>query len=140
MTFEGQYLTYLEYKDLIEGEGGSAMAEMPFNLLEFECRRKIDIRTQNRLVNLEESEIPDEVKLCEFLMINKISSYNETVSQTGNNMIKSENIDGYSVSYVTGNEALEVTKNKEQELENIMEDILMNVIVNNEHIMYLGVN
>ena len=37
MTFEGQYLTYKEYTDL----GGSQIGEMPFNLLEFEARRKI---------------------------------------------------------------------------------------------------
>lgn len=133
MEFSKQYLTYEEYRRL-----GGTIDLMPFNLLEFECRRKIDIRTQNRLVNLEKDEIPDEVKLCEFLMINKMSSYDDVIFKTGNNMIKSENIDGYSVSYVTGTEALEVTKNKEQELENIMEDTLMNVVVNDEHIMYLG--
>ena len=68
MTFEGQYLTYLEYKSLIEGEGGSAMAEMPFNLLEFEARRQIDIRTFNRLKD--SKDIPQEVKLCEYTLIN----------------------------------------------------------------------
>ena len=46
MTFEGQYLTYAEYQEL----GGSAIGEMPFNLLEFEARRRIDEPTHNRLV------------------------------------------------------------------------------------------
>ena len=44
MEFEGQYLTYEEYIDL-----GGTLDLMPFNLLEFEARRKIDIRTQSRL-------------------------------------------------------------------------------------------
>ena len=42
MTFEGQYLTYAEYQEL----GGSAIGVMPFNILEFEARKQIDIRTQ----------------------------------------------------------------------------------------------
>ena len=42
MTFEGQYLTYAEYTEL----GGSAIGEMPFNLLEFEARKKIDLKIQ----------------------------------------------------------------------------------------------
>ena len=66
MTFEGQYLTYAEYQVL----GGSAIGQTPFDLLEFEARRKIDLKTFNRLVGI--TEIPQEVKLCEFKMINSI--------------------------------------------------------------------
>ena len=69
MTFEGQYLTYAEYQAL----GGSAIGEMPFNLLEFEARRKIDIRTFNRIKELDSEEIPQEVKLCEYALINSIN-------------------------------------------------------------------
>ena len=68
MTFEGQYLTYAEYQEL----GGSAIGLMPFNLLEFEARRRIDIRTQNRLKDKE--NIPKEVKLCVYNLINTIIS------------------------------------------------------------------
>ena len=49
MTFEGQYLTYAEYLGL----GGSAIGETSFNLLEFEARNQIDLRTHNRLVDVE---------------------------------------------------------------------------------------
>ena len=137
MTFEGQYLTYLEYKDLVEGEGGSAMAEMPFNLLEFECRKKIDNRTQNRLVDVE--DIPQEVKICEFKMINVMSKANEKIETINDNTVKSENIDGYSVTYATQDEVKEILTIQEQEINNIMEDMLMNVVVNGVHIIYLGV-
>ena len=137
MTFEGQYLTYLEYKDLVEGEGGSAMAEMPFNLLEFECRKKIDNRTQNRLVDVE--DIPQEVKICEFKMINIMSKANEKIETINDNAVKSENIDGYSVTYATQDEVKEILTIQEQEINNIMEDMLMNVVVNGVHIIYLGV-
>ena len=66
MTFEGQYLTYAEYQQL----GGSAIGDMPFNLLEYEARKLIDARTFNRLKNQE--EILQDVKLCEYELINKI--------------------------------------------------------------------
>ena len=98
MTFEGQYLTYAEYTEL----GGSAMAEMPFNILEFEARRQIDIRTFNRLKDSE--EIPQEVKLCEYALINSINSFQETTNNVaGNGNIASENTDGYSISYIMKN-------------------------------------
>ena len=140
MTFEGQYLTYLEYKDLVEGEGGSAMAEMPFNLLEFEARRKIDIRTQNRLKDVDSKDIPQEVKLCEYKLINSLQEFasaTNSVSTGGN--IASENTDGYSVSYVTADKISEIVKSQSAELDDIIRTYLLNVIVNDEHIMYVGV-
>lgn len=138
MTFEGQYLTYLEYKGITESIGGSPMEEMPFNLLEFEARRKIDIRTQNRLKEVD--DIPQEVKLCVYNLINSIDSYVKTtynVSSNGN--VASENTDGYSISYITADRISEVVKSKNDELDDIIRTYLLGVIVNNEHIMYLGV-
>ena len=46
MEFTGQYLTYQEYLAL-----GGTLEEMPFNLLEFDARKRIDKRTLERLVN-----------------------------------------------------------------------------------------
>ena len=92
MEFSGQYLTYLEYTAL-----GGTLAEMPFNLLEFQSRKQIDIRTQQRLVN--ETTIPNEVKLCDFYLIGKIDTYLKSIDQAENSDIVSESIDGYSVSY-----------------------------------------
>lgn len=137
MTFEGQYLTYLEYKDIVESLGGSPMEEMPFNLLEFEARRKIDIRTQSRLKDV--IEIPQEVKLCEYNLINSIESYLKTTYEASNGNIASENTDGYSISYITADRISEVVKSKNDELDDIIRTYLLGVIVNNEHIMYLGV-
>lgn len=127
MEFDGQYLTYEEYKAL-----GGDLDLLPFNLLEFEARKAIDKRTQNRLKNIE--EIPEEVKLCEYKMINKLNSYNKALDNISG--VSSENIDGYSVSYTNSSEVL---TNKTSEMEGIMEDYLMNVVVNGTHIMYLGV-
>ena len=134
MTFEGQYLTYAEYQTL----GGSAIGDMPFNLLEFEARRKIDENTFNRLKNVE--EIPQEVKICEYNLINSINSFvtaTSNVSSNGN--VASESTDGYSISYLTANQISDVVKSKSAELEDIIRTYLLGVIVNDEHILYCGV-
>lgn len=131
MTFEGQYLTKQEYLDL----GGSAIEDMPFNLLEFEARRMIDMKTFNRLKDAE--EILQEVKLCEYELINKIRSYIDTSNTIGN--VASENTDGYSVSYITSDRISEVVKSKKNELDEIIRTYLLMVIYNDEHLMYIGV-
>ena len=133
MTFEGQYLTYQEYLTL----GGIEMGEMPFNLLEFEARRKIDIRTQNRLVGKE--EIPQEVKLCEYALINSINSYANTISTASSNSVASENTDGYSISYMTPNQVKDIVASKNDELNDIIRNYLLEVRYEGEHLMYVGV-
>ena len=132
MNFEGQYLTHAEYILL-----GGTLEEMPFNILEFEARKQIDLRTQNRLKN-EETQSQD-VKLCVFHLIEKINSYASTTKNASGN-ITSESIDGYSISYLTANQISEIVKSKNSELQDIMLNDLYGVIVNNEHIIYNGVN
>ena len=134
MTFEGQYLNYAEYQAL----GGSAIGEMPFNLLEFESRRQIDIRTFNRIKNTQ--TIPQEVKLCEYALINSIKDFiNATNSVANNGNVKSENTDGYSISYIGANEISEVVKSKNAEILDIIRTYLLGIIVDGEHAMFCGV-
>lgn len=134
MTFEGQYLDYAEYQAL----GGSAIGEMPFNLLEFEARRQIDIRTFNRLKDGE--EIPQEVKICEYALINAISDFtNATNSYANGGNVKSENTDGYSISYISAGEISDVVKSKQSEIDDITRTYLLGVVYNGEHLMYCGV-
>ena len=127
MTFEGQYLTYAEYQEL----GGSAIGEMPFNLLEYQARKEIDLRTHKRLVNVE--TIPDEVKLCSKHLIDVIVLY----QNENNRNISSETVGSYSVSY--GNNINEIIKNKNAELGDIILNDLYGLIVNGEHVIYTGV-
>ena len=131
MEFSGQYLTYNEYRAL-----GGTIDLTPFNLLEFEARRKVDERTQGRLKNV--VNIPQEVKMCVFALINSINSYGSSTEGNSKN-IASETTDGYSVSYVTGGTIQEMIKSKSVELNDIINTYLIGVIVNGEHIMYLGV-
>lgn len=88
MEFKGQYLTYTEYQDL-----GGTLKEMPFNILEFKARKQIDNMTFNRLTSLEKQK--QEVKMCEYELINKLEEYSKTADGTKT----SESTDGYSVSY-----------------------------------------
>lgn len=133
MEFKGQYLTYEEYRLL-----GGTLDITPFNLLEFEARKQIDLRTQSRLKNVE--DIPQDVKLCVYHLIEKINSYSKAInniSEGGN--IASESIDGYSISYVNASQIGEIVSSKNIELQDIMLSDLYGVIVNNEHIIYNGV-
>lgn len=128
MTFEGQYLTKEEYIAL---GGNPEIGDMPFNLLEFEARRKIDARTQNRLKNVE--TIPQEVKLCIYSLINTLQNY----INTQNRNVQSESVGEYSVSY--GGNIKEIVESKNAELDDIIIDYLYGVIVNGEHVIYNGV-
>lgn len=131
MEFSGQYLTYDEYKAL-----GGNLDITPFNLLEYEARRIIDNRTLQRLKGIE--IIPQEVKMCMFSLINTINNY-ANQGQTSKN-ISSESVGSYSVSYITGTQIQETINSKNAELTYIVLTYLTGVIVNGEHLVYLGVN
>lgn len=136
MEFEGQYLTYEEYKGL-----GGELDLMPFNLLEFEARRRIDIRTQNRLKDVDGGEIPQEVKICEYNLINSINGFANAMTNISNNgNVASFNSDGYSESYITPAQIQDVVKSKSAELDDIVRTYLLGVIFNDQHLMYLGVD
>ena len=70
--------------------------------------------------------------------MNVMSSYDEGLDSVSRN-IASENTDGYSVSYVTGSQIQEVLKTKSKEIDEIIMTYLTNVVINNEHILFLGV-
>ena len=129
MEFNNQYLTYEDYKSL-----GGTLDEMPFNILELKARQIINERTQNRLKNIE--EIPQEVKICVYDLIQIINKYNNSNNSTSSN-ISSENIDAYSVSYKSGTE---LTEEQKKQYDDVMETDLYGVIVDNTPILYLGVN
>ena len=127
MEFEGQYLTYQEYKAL-----GGTLDEMPFNLLEFNARKKIDERTFGRLVD--KGQEYKEVKLCIYNMIITLNSYSSYDMQ--NKAVSSESTDGYSISY--GTPAKTVIENKNSELEDVINSYLANVVIDNVPVLYRG--
>lgn len=127
MEFKGQYLTYQEYKAL-----GGTLDEMPFNLLEFNARMKIDERTFGRLIN--KGQEYKEVKLCVYNMITTLNSYSSYDMQ--NKAISSETTDGYSISYGTPQKS--TTEAKNSELEDIIDTYLSNLIVDDVRVLYRG--
>ena len=127
MEFKGQYLTYQEYKAL-----GGTLDEMPFNLLEFNARMKIDERTFRRLVD--KGQEYKEVKLCVYNMITTLNSY--SLYDTQNKAISSESTDGYSISYGTPQKS--ITEAKNSELEDVIDTYLSNLIVDDVSVLYRG--
>ena len=132
MEFEGQYLEFDEYEEL-----GGSLPETPFNILEFEARRKINERTFGRLKGIK--DIPLEVKMCTFALINTLNSYSMDSTSSRNKNIASESTDGYSVSYASGSQVREIVESKSVELNDIIMTYLLGVVVNNQHILYVGV-
>lgn len=132
MEFKEQYLSYNEYRLL-----GGTLDQMPFNLLEFEARKKIDERTQGRIKRAK--EIPQEVKICDYVLINSIVTYGANVIEQNSKNIISESTDGYSISYINASQIQEVIKSKNAELNDIITTYLTDIVINNEHVLYLGV-
>ena len=127
MEFKGQYLTYQEYQLL-----GGTLEEMPFNLLEFDARKRIDKRTFGRLVD--KGQEYKEVKLCIYNMIITLNSYSSYDTQ--NKAISSESTDGYSISYGTPQKS--TTEAKNSELEDIIDTYLSNLIADDVSVLYRG--
>ena len=132
MDFGNKYLTYQEYIAL-----GGTMSISSFELLEFNARSEIDLRTQNRLVDIQ--NIPTKVKLCMFNLIETINGYISESTEQGKSNIASESIDGYSISYVSPAQIKEIIISKRIELDDIMMTYLYGVIINNQAILYNGV-
>lgn len=132
MKFEGQYLSFDEYQAL----GGTLNDNNAFDLLEYEVRKKINLKTQNRLIN--ETTIPFDVKMCANKLINKVSFWAKNENKHNDN-IASESVGKWSISYITGNQIEETMEAHSSEIDDVIVEYLFGVIVNNEHILYLGV-
>ena len=131
MDFTNQYLTYEEYQDL-----GGTLEEVPFNELEYECEKIIDSMTQNRLKKT--NDIPQEVKMLENKMIQTLQTYYTSLNKAQGGL-SSENIDGYSVTYISSTQIRQLIEGKQESLRDLVSNYLFGVIVNNEHLLYCGV-
>ena len=127
MEFNDQYLTYQEYADL-----GGTLEETPFNLLEYEARKEIDERTQERLIG-KGNEYQD-VELCVYELIRKLNSYKKSDSRNKN--ISSESTDGYTVNY--GTQAEDTIKARKVELEDVIDTYLSNLKIDGVRVIWRG--
>ena len=90
------------------------------------------------MIGLRDIYVPSK-KFCSFnfyIISSFISSFND-VAKNGN--IKSENNDGYSISYISTSEISDIVKSRNDELNDIIKTYLLGVIINDEHIMFVGV-
>jgi hypothetical protein len=83
--------------------------------------------------------IPMEVKMCTFALINTLNTYSMDSTSSRNKNIASESTDGYSVSYASGSQVQEIVKSKSAELNEIIRTYLLGVVINGQHILYVGV-
>ena len=113
MEFENQYLTYEEYQEL-----GGTLEETPFDILELEAQKNIDKYTFGRLKDLKEQI--NEVKICEYKLIELLDTYNSYSNQ--NKLGYTENTDGYSISYSGASE--NVSKAKINDIKGIIKTYL----------------
>lgn len=128
MEFNGQYLDYATYRSL-----GGTLEETPFNLLEYNARKKIDERTFGRLIGID--NIPEEVKICDYELINVLESYSTFKSE--DKSIASENTDGYSISYRSPSKDILETFTKE--LDANINTYLSNTKIDNIPVLYRGI-
>ena len=127
MELEKQYLEFDEYRLL-----GGTLDETPFSILELQAQKEIDKYTFGRLKELPEQI--KEVKVCIYRLIEMFNNYNSI----DNTNVASENIDGYSVSYISKTEALE--KTKRYEIMNIIKTYLAECRLDNgTPYLYAGV-
>ena len=131
MDYTNQYLSYQEYVEL-----GGTLKEVPFNELEYECERIIDSRTQSRLKKVD--EIPQEVKMLEYKMLENLQGYYTSLKKAQSG-VSSENTDGYSATYISSNQIGQLVEGNIEVLQELISTYLFGVIVNNEHLLYIGV-
>ncbi len=120
MDFQNRYLTYEEYKEL-----GGNLPQMPFNLLEYQAEKKIDMQTSNRFRNV--TNYPLELKMCINTLITELKKYNESGNKS------SETIGSYSVTYDKP-----LTNEKKQTLEEIIKEYLLTTKINGIFVLYCG--
>lgn len=120
MDFQNRYLTYEEYKEL-----GGNLPQMPFNLLEYQAEKKIDMQTSNRFRNV--TNYPLELKMCINTLITELKKYNENGNKS------SETIGSYSVTYDKP-----LTNEKKRALEEIIKEYLLTTKINDIFVLYCG--
>lgn len=120
MDFQNRYLTYEEYKEL-----GGNLPQMPFNLLEYQAEKKIDMQTFKRFRNI--TNYPLELKMCINTLITELKKYNESGNKS------SETVGNYSVTYDKP-----LTNEKKQALEEIIKEYLLTTKINGIFVLYCG--
>lgn len=104
-----------------------------FNQLNIEASSYIEQQTLGRI---NKSNIPEQVKYATCLMINLLQEENEKIKETSN--LSSQNIEGWSETYLSPEE---IKKNYENQKQGILNTHLWNVIgIDGKPLLYKGVD
>ena len=98
-----KYITEQEYIELL----GAKSIPDNFNKLVIEASSYVNYNTQGRIDKI---DIPETVKYATCLIIDLINEENDKLSKIGN--LKSQNIEGWSESYMTADEIKKDYSNK----------------------------
>ena len=123
-----KYITEEEYKKLL----GKESIPDNFNNLVIKASSYINFNTHGRV---DKDNVPEEVKYATCLIIDLINEENDKLSKIGN--LKSQNIEGWSESYMTSDEIKQDYSNKKY---TVLQEQLWNVIgTDGKPLLYCGV-
>lgn len=123
------FITDNEYIELLDA--GSIPDN--FNQLNIEASSYIEQKTSGRI---NKSNIPEQVKYATCLMINLLQEENTKLIEIGN--LSSQNIEGWSETYLSPEE---VKKNYENQKQGILNTYLWNVLgIDGKPLIYKGVD
>jgi hypothetical protein len=111
-----KYITEDEYKKLL----GKESIPDNFNNLVIKASSYINFNTRGRV---DKDNVPEEVQYATCLIIDLINEENDKLSKIGN--LKSQNIEGWSESYMTSDEIKQDYSNKKY---TVLQEQLWNVI------------
>lgn len=111
-----KYITEDEYKKLL----GKESIPDNFNNLVIKASSYINFNTHGRV---DKDNVPEEVQYATCLIIDLINEENDKLSKIGN--LKSQNIEGWSESYMTSDEIKQDYSNKKY---TVLQEQLWNVI------------
>ncbi|HJJ11763.1 MAG TPA: hypothetical protein OIM48_00375 [Clostridiaceae bacterium] len=123
-----KYITEDEYKKLL----GKESIPDNFNNLVIKASSYINFNTHGRV---DKDNVPEEVQYATCLIIDLINEENDKLSKIGN--LKSQNIEGWSESYMTSDEIKQDYSNKKY---TVLQEQLWNVIgIDGNLLLYCGV-
>lgn len=125
-------LTYLKNENEYKIALGTDNVPSDFNNLNIKASNYINRNTHGRI---DINDIPEQVKYVTCLIIDLINEENKKLSQIGN--LKSQNIEGWSETYMTADEIKADYENKQYSL---LEEFLWDVIgIDGNPLLYSGV-
>lgn len=125
-------LTYLKDEDEFKKQLGTEDVPKDFKNLNIQASSYINYKTFGRI---DKDDIPEQVKYATCLIIDLINEENDKLSKIGN--LKSQNIEGWSESYMTADEIKQEYSNKKY---TVLQEQLWSVIgIDGNPLLYCGV-